>query len=308
MIKTPNWGAFYTALGELAPKFLLGVHATLIAYVEEESKNSDAFWSESLEATLVGIWSENPGDAVKETTLQWASNVRSYLNEILGPYSLIPFEEMGISDNLREKLRGETKRIEIRLDDVLISALLKAAAGQDDEVEAVTRILVQAIVEPYATTSEGQLIRALAVPWKLIVDHLERDWTEAFRIPPRSWEEMIAAAFDQEGYDEVTLTPRSGDHGRDVIAVRKGVGSVRIIGSVKAYGPGHRVRYDDVRALAGVLLGDPKASKGIITTTSEFAPGILRDPVLAPLIPYRLELMNGSDLKTWLKTLASQPK
>ena len=26
---------------------------------------------------------------------------------------------------------------------------------------------------------------------------------------------MIAAAFDQDGYDEVILTPRSGDHGRD---------------------------------------------------------------------------------------------
>jgi restriction system protein len=71
---------------------------------------------------------------------------------------------------------------------------------------------------------------------------------------------MIAAAFDQAGYDEVILTPRSGDHGRDVIAIKKGVGSIRIIDSVKAYKPGHLVRYDDVRALAGVLLGDQGAS------------------------------------------------
>ncbi|WP_370137360.1 hypothetical protein [Bradyrhizobium sp. USDA 313] len=33
----------------------------------------------------------------------------------------------------------------------------------------------------------------------------------------------------------MTLTPRSGDHGRDVIAVRSGVGCIKIIGSVKAY-------------------------------------------------------------------------
>src|ERR1017187_8877794 len=115
---------------------------------------------------------------------------------------------------------------------------------------------------------------------------------------------MIAAAFDEAGYDEVILTPRSGDFGRDVIAVRKGVGCVRIIDSVKAYSPGHLVTHDDVRALAGVLYGDPKATKGIVTTTSDFAPKIATDPYISPLMPYRLELMNGVKLKEWLATLA----
>jgi restriction system protein len=114
---------------------------------------------------------------------------------------------------------------------------------------------------------------------------------------------MIAAAFDQDGYDEVTLTPRSGDHGRDVIAIKKGIGCIRIINSVKAYAPGNLVRPDDVRALAGVLHGDQKASKGMITTTSDFAPSIETDPYLAPLMPYRLELMNGVRLREWLAKL-----
>ena len=126
----------------------------------------------------------------------------------------------------------------------------------------------------------------------------------AFQISPRTWEEMIAAAFDQDGYDEVTLTPRSGDRGRDVIAVKNGVGCIRIIDSVKAYKPSHLVKHDDVRALLGVLSGDPKASKGIVTTTSDFAPGIATDPLIAPFMPTRLELMNGEKLKSWLATLS----
>ena len=126
----------------------------------------------------------------------------------------------------------------------------------------------------------------------------------AFQIPPRMWEEMIAAAFDQEGYDEVTLTPRSKDRGRDVIAVKRGIGCIRIIDSVKAYKPSHLVKHDDVRALLGVLSGDPKASKGIVTTTSDFAPGIATDPLIAPFVPTRLELMNGEILKRWLTTLS----
>jgi restriction system protein len=119
-------------------------------------------------------------------------------------------------------------------------------------------------------------------------------------ISSRTWEEIIAATFDRAGYDEVILTSRSGDHGRDVIAIRRGVCCVRIIGSVKAYKPGHLVKHDDVRALAGVVAADPKATKGIITTTSDFAPGIARDPIISPLMPYRLELMNGPALRSWL--------
>jgi restriction system protein len=159
------------------------------------------------------------------------------------------------------------------------------------------------VVEPYGATAEGQLVRAIEIPWRAIVQRLKADWTEAFRLESRLWEELIAAAFDAEGYEEVTLTPRSGDYGRDVIAVKKGVGCVRIIDSVKAYRPGHLVRHDDVRALAGVLAGDQKASKGILTMTSDFAPSISADPFLAPLMPYRLELMNGQKLQEWLSRL-----
>lgn len=164
-------------------------------------------------------------------------------------------------------------------------------------------LLVKAIVEPYDKTKEGDLVRAVALPWRAILERLKKDWTQAFKIPARVWEEIIAAAFDQDGYEEVTLTPRSGDHGRDVIAVKRGIGCIRIIDSVKAYAPNHLVRYDDVRALAGVLLGDPQASKGILTTTSDFAPGIINDPIMAPLMPYRLELMNGTKLLQWFEDL-----
>lgn len=167
-------------------------------------------------------------------------------------------------------------------------------------------LLVQAVVQPIGQTGEGKLIRALEIPWRAIVKLLNDDWANAMKIPPQTWEEMIAAAFDREGYDDVILTPRSGDFGRDVIAIKNGVGSIRIIGSVKAYKPGHLVKHDDVRALAGVILGDQKASKGILSTTSDFAPTIKTDPFLAPLMPYRLELMNGKTLQNWLHSVANK--
>src|ERR1017187_5514419 len=110
----------------------------------------------------------------------------------------------------------------------------KSLVDLDERDIGDASITIQAVIEPYGTTSEGQLICAVSVPWRAIVDRLQKDWTKAQEISPRMWEEMIAAAFDEAGYDEVILTPRSGDFGRDVIAVRKGVGCVRIISSVKA--------------------------------------------------------------------------
>jgi restriction system protein len=107
-------------------------------------------------------------------------------------------------------------------------------------------LLIHAIITPYAANSEGKLVRALAVPWQMIVSHLKRDWSLAYQMPYEKWEEMVAAAFDRAGYDEVILMPWSWDHGRDVIAIKKGIGSVRIIDSVKAHKPGHLVKHDDV--------------------------------------------------------------
>jgi len=115
--------------------------------------------------------------------------------------------------------------------------------------------------------------------------------------------EIIAGAYKKARFEEVTLTPRSGDHGRDVIAVKRGLGSIRIIDQVKAYTPNHLVTADEVRAFMGVLQGD-SASKGFLTTTSDFAPRLRQDSLITPFMPARLELINGDMLLGRLQNLA----
>jgi len=159
------------------------------------------------------------------------------------------------------------------------------------------------VIVPGPQTSEGKLVEAVAVPWFDIIALLQKDQNVAYQLSWEKWEEIIAGAYKQAGFDEVTLTRRSGDHGRDVIAIKKGVGSVRVIDSVKAYTPPHRVNANDVRALIGVLQGDG-ASKGFVTTTSDFAPRIKTDPTIIPWIPSRLELINGKMLIMRLEELA----
>ena len=126
-------------------------------------------------------------------------------------------------------------------------------------------LLLQSVLIPEKKVSEGMIISAVSLPWFDIINCIEKDPRIVFQLSAEKWEEMIAGAYAQAGFDKVILTPRSGDLGRDVIAIKKGLGEVRIIDQVKAYKPGHLVTANDVRALMGVLHNDG-ASKGFLTT------------------------------------------
>jgi len=96
-------------------------------------------------------------------------------------------------------------------------------------------LLLQTLIIPGDRVPEGKLIEAVTVPWFEIIAALEREPSVAFAISPEKWEEIVAGAYKRAGFDEVVLTPRSGDHGRDVIAIKRGLGEVRVIDQVKAY-------------------------------------------------------------------------
>ncbi|HEY1535960.1 MAG TPA: restriction endonuclease [Polyangiaceae bacterium] len=158
--------------------------------------------------------------------------------------------------------------------------------------DPVPLILVTASVEVYGNVpGEGELVRYVEPVWRAILKLLEFDSDALHKIPPRELEQLVAASYDADGYDEVILTPRSGDGGRDVIATKNGMHSIRIFDQVKAFAANHHVTAHDVRAMLGILHGN--VSKGVVTTTAEFAPRLTEDPLLKQFMPHRLELYNG---------------
>jgi len=154
-------------------------------------------------------------------------------------------------------------------------------------------------------TPDGQLVVGVTVPWFEIIRHLEVDPGFLFRIHWRKLEEMIAGAFERDGWPEVVLTPRSGDKGRDIIAIKPGIGSVRIVGQVKAYDAGLVVDAEEVKAVCFTRELD-RASKAMVMTTSRFAPNILNEPRIQPYIPHQLELIDGERLRAWLLSLRAK--
>ncbi|MBS4099134.1 MAG: restriction endonuclease [Sulfuricella sp.] len=187
-----------------------------------------------------------------------------------------------------------------------IAANVNPKDFSSDKAQALPEITLKSVLEPIEKTTEGDLVTYIADAWLEIVRILLKDPEGAYQIGPRKWEEIIAGAWSRAGFDQVELTPRSGDKGRDVIACKYGVGSIRIVDQVKAYKPGHVVTAEEVRAMIGVISLDPNVSKGVITTTSTFAPRLLEDRHLKDHIPYRLELKSRETLFPWLSKLSQE--
>lgn len=165
-------------------------------------------------------------------------------------------------------------------------------------------LLIQTVVLRGENTPNGHVIEAIMIPWFAILAELRRDPNFMHQMSPAMLEEMIAGAYDLAGCDEVILTPRSGDRGRDVIATTHAGVTVKILDQAKKYKPGVLVDYDAIRAFLFVLDAD-RASKGYITTTSDFPPNLMKDPLIAPRIGTTLELINYSKLVDRLEGLAN---
>jgi restriction system protein len=167
-------------------------------------------------------------------------------------------------------------------------------------------LLQSEIIQLGERTSDGEVVEVVQLPWRKIADEIVRDpeFLRQFPGNHRRFEEFLAGIYRAAGFDEVVLTPQRGDDGRDVIATKFGFCTVRILGQAKAFKSGHLVGHDDVRAMLGVLSAEPSASKGMIVTTSSFAPGILTSPKMQQFSPSRLELVDGNQLVDWLSSLS----
>jgi restriction system protein len=166
-----------------------------------------------------------------------------------------------------------------------------------------TVLLETALVKRGESTPEGDEIHGTTATWFEISRQLklDPDFRFEFASNPTKFEEFLAGAYKLHGWDAVTLTPRSGDKGRDVIAITSKMSAMRVLDQAKANSPTNLVSQNDVRAIFGVLRLDHGATKGIITTTSDFAPGVADE--FQKVIPYQLETKNGEQFLEWIRQI-----
>ncbi len=163
-------------------------------------------------------------------------------------------------------------------------------------------LLPMELLEVNTEVPEGTIVTAISHPWMAIFEQLQSqpDLLFEFAKSPRVFEELIAASYNKAGF-KVTLTSRSNDGGKDVIAEKTGFGAIRILDQCKAFRQGSKVSADDVRAMMGTMTLNRNTSKAIVSTTSVFAPGVWTE--WESYMPFRLELREGKDIFEWLRSL-----
>lgn len=110
---------------------------------------------------------------------------------------------------------------------------------------------------------------------------------------PFQFEHLICALYKKMGYN-ATLTPRTYDKGRDVIAVKTRAGErERLL--IQCKRTERNVGVKEVRALLGVVSNE-KANKGVLVSTSEFTPEAKK----LENENMRLELIDSKDLQLLL--------
>ena len=205
------------------------------------------------------------------------------------------------------KCNSTGRSVNVAGEDFVVASALVIGDVNVEALRTLPPLLMQQVLIFADKTREGILVAAVNEPWFEIIAELERNPDLAFQISPERWEHMVAGAYKRAGFDDVILTPRSGDFGRDIVATKFGIGSVRIIDQVKRYRRGHLVAADEVRALYGTLnLNRDGASKAFLTTTSKFAPGVFNE--MREIIPSRMELIDGDMLLDRLKLLAKKDR
>lgn len=164
------------------------------------------------------------------------------------------------------------------------------------------RIVIQSLIIPGDKTKEGILVKGVSTLWFEMMRRIKNNPDIIYHLDCWKWEEMLAGAYKQDGWEIVTLTPKKNDKGIDVIAERTGLGKLRflLLDQMKAYKPDHLIGPDEIREMKGVLLDHPEASKGLITTTAHFTPGALE--AVENLAP-RLELRPKDKLVSWLASI-----
>lgn len=182
----------------------------------------------------------------------------------------------------------------------------------EDELDA---LLKSDYLQPSNSPTEGQTTSTtslyepakfgLAVASPFLFSSIEREILAYFgrhpellhSLPPRKFEELVAAVFKQNGFS-VELTPETRDGGIDIIAVRRDalVGQELHLIECKRYLPYNAVGIGVVQRLLGVV-EQHRATKGVVVTTSSFSKDA---KIVAANVSHRLELNEYQRVAAWL--------
>lgn len=138
----------------------------------------------------------------------------------------------------------------------------------------------------------------------VLLDRVIRNPTILHQISARDFEALVATLIEEFGFEDVTLTPRSRDGGRDVLATKRPAGiPILFAFECKRNAPDRPVGVDVARALFGTIMHpSTRANKGVLVTTSRLTPDAWRYIVTEPSLAGK----EFTDVVGWLHEYAGR--
>jgi restriction endonuclease Mrr len=134
-----------------------------------------------------------------------------------------------------------------------------------------------------------------------LIAHLAKHPEYMRQMDSRKFELLIADIFKRKGYD-VTLTPKTRDGGKDIIALYKSpFGHQLFIVECKKYRENLKVGVEIVRGLYGVKVAE-NYNQAILVTTSTFSKPA--KDFVRPL-KFQLQLKDYNDIRQWCEDYSS---
>jgi restriction system protein len=177
-------------------------------------------------------------------------------------------------------------------------SLGKVSASQAREIyRAVAVEFAKSRVEP-AVPGDEQVAPATEAEHTL-VNYREAVAATLQALPPTGFERFCQRLLRESGFEEVTITGRSGDGGIDGIGVLQvnALVSFKVLFQCKRYAGS--VTPSQVRDFRGAMMG--RADKGIIITTGSFTADARKEAVRDGVPP--IELVDGDKLLNMLEHL-----
>lgn len=132
---------------------------------------------------------------------------------------------------------------------------------------------------------------------KRIITDIFQDDKTLLRLDPHAFEEVVAELLRSKGFT-VDITKRTRDGGYDLIAITQQAGfPLKYLIECKRYSE-EKIGIDIIRSLMYVV-GEQKANKGIIATTSYFTRDARQHQ--QSVHPYQLDLRDKNDILGWIR-------
>lgn len=129
-----------------------------------------------------------------------------------------------------------------------------------------------------------------------LIEKLKREPQSIYQLKPREFEVVLADLLDDMGY-AVTLTPASGDGGKDIIAeMDTEIGKIMCLVEAKKYRADRKIGVELVRTLYGTICHH-NATSGMLVTTSSFTAGAKS---FQQDHQYQIALRDFTDVANWI--------